>query len=539
MGIETGIVEINLRGSVMSTAHRITPSNPRLGALLSEVDKGNIKIPVFQREFVWTDEQIMSLLDSIYRGYPVGSLLLWSTKISLKHERNVGGFVLPRTPEDYPVNYVLDGQQRLTTLYGVFHSDSETDNEELADRFNVYFCPEDETFYHHSAADPNASINLRVILDTTKLLPELSRFSEADQKIIATLTEKFKDYEFPVVTIKDRSNQEVCRVFQRINSSGTSLSTLELLAAWTWSDQFDLRNEIETLLDRLADKGYEALGETLLMRCLSSIALGGIESDELVDVQPQRLIESMATLKQAMYACIDFLEKELRIKNVVFLPFPIMIVPLVKFFSLRLKPSSLQLNGLRRWFWFCSFTQRYKAGTNKLVMADLHNMQLLADGKTVFDALEATIDISLFKKTWRINSTAAKAAICLLAQYEPRSFLTGTTVDLGDVMAAYNAREFHHIYPKAFLAELGIGFHEANVIANICLLTSNDNKTISDRNPADYFSEIPFEHREQVFHSAFIPLETADGSKTFSEFLNLRAEALAKAASRLVANGAP
>ena len=124
----------------MST-HKITPSNPRLAALLSDVSRGNIKIPVFQREYVWTDEQIMSLLDSIYRGYPVGSLLLWSTKESLNHERNVGGFELPLTPEDYPVNYVLDGQQRLTTLYGVFNSDSKTADPELADRFDVAFVP--------------------------------------------------------------------------------------------------------------------------------------------------------------------------------------------------------------------------------------------------------------------------------------------------------------------------------------------------------------------------------------------------------------
>ena len=184
----------------MSATHKIAPTNPRLASLLSDVARGNIKIPVFQREFVWDDEQIMSLLDSIYRGYPVGSLLLWSTKESLTHERNVGGFVLPKTPEDYPVNYVLDGQQRLTTLYGVFNSDTETADPELADRFNVSFVPETEQFIHNSFADPKASINLRVILDTTKLLPELARFSDPMKTRIATLTERFKDYEFPVVS---------------------------------------------------------------------------------------------------------------------------------------------------------------------------------------------------------------------------------------------------------------------------------------------------------------------------------------------------
>lgn len=74
----------------MAGAHKITPSNPRLSSLLTDVARGNIKIPVFQREYVWDDEQIMSLLDSTYRGFPVGSLLLWSTKEQLCCWRDVG-----------------------------------------------------------------------------------------------------------------------------------------------------------------------------------------------------------------------------------------------------------------------------------------------------------------------------------------------------------------------------------------------------------------------------------------------------------------
>jgi hypothetical protein len=521
----------------MSGAHKIAPSNPRLGSLLSDVAKGNIKIPVFQRQYVWEDEQIMSLLDSIYRGYPVGSLLLWSTKESLNHERNVGGFVLPKTPEDYPVNYVLDGQQRLTTLYGVFNSDTVTSDPDLADRFDVCFEPEIEEFVHHSAADEKTSINLRVILDTTKLLPELGRFSDENKKKIANLTERFKDYEFPVVTIKDRTNQEVCRVFQRINSSGTSLSTLELLAAWTWSDQFDLRNEIETLIDRLSDRGYDQLDEALLMRCLAAIVSEKIDADELVDTAPEKLIAGMSTLKQAVAAAVDFLEKELSIKNVVFVPFPIMLVPLVFFFSKTLKPKASQRAGLRKWFWYCSFTQRYKAGTNTYVTEDLDRMVQLAGGVPIFDNLSVAVDENLFKKTWRINSTAAKAAICLLAQLKPRSFLNGSPVDLGTVMSAYNSREFHHVYPKAHLNALGIPFHEANVIANVCLLTASDNKAISDSAPAEYFQNIPDDLRHEIFHAALIPDGAADGSRPFSEFINLRSKALAVAAMSLIASG--
>ena len=119
----------------------------------------------------------------------MGSLLLWSTKASLQHERNVGGFALPATPEEYPVNYVLDGQQRLTTLFGVFNSDATTEDPDLATRFNVCFEPSTELFAQASVASED-SINLRIILDTTRLLPELTRFSDADQKVISILTER-------------------------------------------------------------------------------------------------------------------------------------------------------------------------------------------------------------------------------------------------------------------------------------------------------------------------------------------------------------
>jgi len=521
----------------MSSTHKIVPTNPRIASLLSDVTKGNIKIPVFQREFVWEDDQIMSLLDSIYRGYPVGSLLLWSTKERLQHEREVGGFVLPETPEDYPVNYVLDGQQRLTTLYGVFHSDAETKDAELAERFSVFFVPETEEFAHESVAPVDRAINLRNILDTTRLLPELSRFSSAEQKKIATLTERFKDYEFPVVTIRDRTNQEVCRVFQRINSSGTSLSTLELLAAWTWSDQFDLRNEISGLLDRIAEKGYEELGETTVMRCVASIVLNHIEPDALVDVKPETLISGVSRLKQAMSAAIDFLDSEIRIKNIVFVPFPIMLVPLVRFFSDNLKPSADQRRSLARWFWHCAFTQRYKAGTNTYVMEDLAEMRKLAAKEPAFEQLKASVQPNIFKKTWRINSTVAKATICLLAQYDPRSFLSGAPVDLGQTLGAYNAREFHHIYPKAFLASQGIPFHESNVVANVCMLTSSDNNAISDSDPRAYFGEISPKIKDDVFAAALVPPEFRDGTKPYADFVTVRAALLASKAEELILHG--
>jgi hypothetical protein len=94
------------------------PKIERIANLVHRIQSGDIKIPKFQRGFVWDEDQIIKLLESIYEGYPIGSLLFWLSDKPMRSERDIGGFELPTTPDKYPRNYVLDGQQRLTTIYG-------------------------------------------------------------------------------------------------------------------------------------------------------------------------------------------------------------------------------------------------------------------------------------------------------------------------------------------------------------------------------------------------------------------------------------
>ena len=189
---------------------------------------------------------------------------------------------------------------------------------------------------------------------------------------------------------------------------------------------------------------------------------------------------------------------------------------------------------MKRWFWFVSFTQRYKAGTNVAVMEDLKLMQELAQGKPVFDKIAAAIDPSLFKKTWRINSTVAKATICMMAQFSPRSFLSNRVVDLSNAMSAYNSREFHHVYPKGYLATQGIQFHESNVIANVCFLSQADNRAIGDTPPATYMQGIEAGRRASIAAASLLPVAALDGSLTYADFIAQRAAILSEAARKLI-----
>ena len=90
--------------------------------LLDSVLSGGIRIPAFQRGFVWDMDRVAYLMDSIYKQFPFGSLLFWRTRSQLTIERELGQFKLPSPDEDYPIDYVLDGQQRLTSVFSVFQT---------------------------------------------------------------------------------------------------------------------------------------------------------------------------------------------------------------------------------------------------------------------------------------------------------------------------------------------------------------------------------------------------------------------------------
>ena len=93
------------------------PQSVTFSSLINDIEKGLIKIPQFQRDFVWPKHKSAKLLDSIVKGYPVGTFILWKTKESLRSVRNIGGAELPLPPAGDFVQYVLDGQQRLTSLF--------------------------------------------------------------------------------------------------------------------------------------------------------------------------------------------------------------------------------------------------------------------------------------------------------------------------------------------------------------------------------------------------------------------------------------
>jgi uncharacterized protein with ParB-like and HNH nuclease domain len=107
--------------------------------IIEQVESGQIRNPAFQRGFVWEPECVAQLMDSIFKGYSFGSLLLWRTNEKLKIERQLGPFTLPSPKADYPIDYVLDGQQRVTSVYATFQTTHALEKSEETEWKEIYF----------------------------------------------------------------------------------------------------------------------------------------------------------------------------------------------------------------------------------------------------------------------------------------------------------------------------------------------------------------------------------------------------------------
>jgi Protein of unknown function DUF262 len=249
---------------------RLSTDTRSIISLIEDIRRGEIKIPQFQRPFVWNEEQAINLLDSIANHYPIGSLLLWKTPSKLATERNIGDFLLPKTDDLTPTDYVLDGQQRLTVIYSCLGAAQEDGG------FAAAYDLEKEEFVKLPGNFAIHIFPIRWVFNTTRLLDFRTGLrahaqSEDLNKRFDVIYGALTNYQIPVVTLKDLTVEEVCPIFERINSSGTRLSTYDLMVAATWSTSFDLNEEVAEIKDALSSKGFSEIDGDTILKCLAAV----------------------------------------------------------------------------------------------------------------------------------------------------------------------------------------------------------------------------------------------------------------------------
>jgi hypothetical protein len=516
--------------------------------ILDSVVSGEIRIPAFQRGFVWEMDRVAFLLDSVYKGYPFGSLLFWRTKQQLTTERNLGTFSLPEPEVDYPIDYVLDGQQRLTSIFTVFQT--ELVPEPNPDWFDVYFDLEatgnpQESFFvpipYTDPSDPQRYFPMKVLFDSVKYRVATEHLSPEKTALVDKLQEKFKEVSIPVQLLKSEDRSIVAIVFERINHLGMALDTLQLLSAWTWSEDFDLLDKFRELREELSDFGFDGVGDDadLVLSCVAGILTGEPGAERLLTLNGAEVRDKFELVENGIKGAIDFVRTQFKVFHLKLLPYPSMLVPLAVFFAQSegkdVVYSAEAFASLRRWFWRTCLSARYTSQTRKTTIADIAQIMKLKAGETsTIDEIAFTIDPSYFRNTFRVGAAATKSFVLLLANNRPRSLVSGKLIDLDRVLQSYNRSEFHHIYPKAFLRESGVTDDDINVLGNFCFLSAAENRSIGRKRPSVYVAAIEGEQkaREITLSSAFCREDEFDDD--FPRFLDERCKRLALFATTIM-----
>lgn len=515
--------------------------------ILDAVVSGEIRIPAFQRGFVWEMDRVAYLLDSVYKGYPFGSLLFWRTKQQMTTERNLGTFTLPEPHADYPIDYVLDGQQRLTSLFTVFQT--ELTPQENPDWADIYFDleatgnPQDSVFIaiQGDEWDRNRFFPMSVLFDSVKYRASTSHFSEGKIAQIDKLQEKFKEISVPVQVLKSEDRSIVAIVFERINHLGVALDTLQLLSAWTWSDDFDLLEKFKELREELSEFGFAGVGDDadLVLSCVAGILAGEPGPEKLLGLNGSEVRSQFSTVENGIRGAIDFMRTQLKVSHLKLLPYPSMLVPLAVFFA---EPDGKEVvyggkiyQSLKRWFWRTCFSGRYTSQTRKTTIHDIEQIRKLKSGlPNTLEAIEANIRPEFFHNTFRVGAAATKTFVLLLANNSPRSLLSGKHIDLDKVLQRYNRSEFHHVYPRAYLREVGVPEQQINVLGNFCFLSAAENKNIGRKRPSVYLEDLVShseQERAETLLSAFCLAE--EFNDDYETFLKERCSRLAEFANSL------
>lgn len=396
------------------------PEIQRLEELVSSIRSGEIRLPKFQRPFVWSKGDMLDLLDSIYNGYPIGSILLWHSSERLKSERAIEGFEVSTSSVDsYPTNYLLDGQQRLTTLCGSLF----WDGVDQSSMWRIFFDLETEKFTYHKGPVPVNLFPLNRLMRTSEFIKQCMKFEQSQNskkyyEVAEKLLQSIKDYKIAVVKIGDISLDEVAPIFERINSTGRKLTMVDLMRAATWKDGFDLSNVIDRIISKVDEVGYGEISDTNILRSIAAAAGLGINKediDKLRECSALQLQNAADLAEVGTLQALDFLRHNAGMDDLSFLPYGLQLAHLAEFFRINSAPTSLVEQKLLQWFWATSAARYFAGASTGQNAKDLAAIRRFALGDTGALTFSEKIDISqlLFDQFNLRNASSTTFALLL------------------------------------------------------------------------------------------------------------------------------
>ena len=528
-------------------------STEKICSLVDSVDSGKLLVPEMQRRYVWRSTQVRDLFDSLYRGYPVGSILVWN-----RPDGDVEGRVMDVGESAGKLKggqtlLLLDGQQRLTSLtsilkdkellvrwrkksidilFNVTHPDVEgdevldvvepdddDDDDVDNDNGNDALDFEKKTFVvatRRLVSQPNwislrrifrdgaADIWLDVI-DKMNLEPK----SQEAKKILGRIQQlqKIADIEIPIVTLgKEMNYRTVTDVFCRVNSAGARLKGSDLALAQITSRWVGSLKKFESFQNKWGGEAKQPLFDLgFLIRALVVFCTGQCKFLSVGAIPVDCLEKGWSDTKKALETAFDIIKNGWQINSFSLLSAPSLVIT-VAYYLKHLEDSSREFSKqemakLHQWLLVASICGHYSKGSSESIMDQ--DLAAIDKGVTLDEMM-----LTFAKQGWAGSVTeddlkgkfhgSAYFGLMYLAMRDAgaKDWCHHTKISLANVGSVLKV-QFHHICPRARLkAHGGYDAAEINDIANLAFLGGSANRKISDKNPAEYLPNISVEDRK-------------------------------------------
>ena len=509
-----------------------------IGALMEQVTAGEIRLPELQRKYVWQPTQVAKLIDSLYQGFPTGSLLFWEAD-----EAPVVRAMAVTDTAEHPARtplYLLDGQQRLTSLHRVF-----TDHPDAQIVFNV----EKERFQNQSAAtrqDPKW-VKVADLLDPAasmirlfgRLVDACTSLTEADIEDRITRIRGLRERSFHVEILKGFPYEQVADIFVRVNSAGRRLNTLDLATAtlsYVWPG---VLGKLESEAAHWHKHGYDAIDVGFLSRAFAGVVLGGGLSawsqGRLATATEEQLERGWATVRRGLAHLVPLLRSSLGLARSDSLPSTVVLIPLVVLLGEREdeRLDDQTAKAVVYWFLVATMRARYGGSTDTRLSQDIRATRAPDPVRALFAAMDLTQSRPTVTPEMLVARTKESPFFffSLLAAHRTgaRDWWYGT-----DLLGGQIAPEYHAIHPASTLDEKYR--KTATDIANLVFVSPEAGRTIGTKSPRDYFAEL----KDGELAAHLVPVqESLRDPAAFPDFLVERRRLLAAAMTALLGDFRP
>jgi len=526
--------------------------------LLTEIEKGTLILPEFQRGYVWRPHQVSAYIRSIYLKYPTGHFLIWKT---FKTPRQLRGSKVQEDTKSFKL--LLDGQQRLTTLYTIFKGEPPPFYEGETLFFNLYFNIKSEKgefgFWQPVKMKDNPEwIPVTEFLKKgiNKFLEEMPKLSEELRKLYLdnlnrfTQLDNIRNYRYHLDIIPEEEQEmpvkDVVEIFNLVNSKGTPLSHADLALAHICTDWPEARQEFNNARKKMKENGFE-FATDFLVRCVASVAVGSVLLEgSFFKASTETLKEAWETTKNRLEYLLNILRNDAFIDSSKNLTTPYVILPMLVYLSKNKGyfEGEAEKKRFLHWMYAAQIWGRYSGSTDTKLQADIN---VLDSENPVENLVQNILAVSgririepkdLAQKG--VQSTFYNMIYVVARSKGAADWFTGLQLYGQNLGKPYQI-ENHHIFPQSLLYKIG-KFDSSNQehkrivneIANRAFLTKKANLRASNAYPEKYLPKV-VESYPHALKSQFVPEDTQLWQlDRYEDFINKRRILLATAINRFM-----